>query len=495
MSIRVHVCMSTMQISNKTPRQQIVFNPESRTYTLLSREGRVGLQGVDRKEMESTDLKRVAAKFRRMFREKTALTWNRRYEFPSSLNWKFAFVELDYRRTAGRSIQFPKYPATNAKVMEEVGDLMEAILYGGRMWKRNDNEDSDTSKSWSPFSAPYEHLGPWTIFSAFKTLERIWKLLESGRHIHWKAVLRASSRYRSQIPFCAENDRVPVISSYHALFLELKFIYSLWPRQEIAKMMTEIHRRGSLQFNEYKALAQPLYQAYSSLRHGFRRLTDATTHEFRELKSYLERSCHYLHYLTVELNEIYRVFVKTSQPNPYRDWIEAKQGYDVCGEERLLLWHGTPLDSLLGILDLGLLIRRKGATWTGTMFGNGIYFADASSKSAGFCNHRSWNGEAVLLLCEADVGMHRIRSKVSMYDGHIDIEKSGGQRRCIQGLGKVGPVKWKDVGWDMEGLPYTKAGSVLMVCKLKPHFPFSFLSLSLPLFPFARSALNLRDYH
>jgi hypothetical protein len=96
------------------------------------------------------------------------------------------------------------------------------------------------------------------------------------------------------------------------------------------------------------------------------------TLEFRGLKSYLEKSCQPAHDLRLELREIYRVFVKANLPNPYRDWIEAKEVHEICNEDRLLLWHGTPLDSLLGVLDLGLQIRRRGASWTGTMFGNGI---------------------------------------------------------------------------------------------------------------------------
>lgn len=424
--------------------------------------------------MESPDLKSVAAKFRKIFRDKTALVWSRRYETPLALDGNFMFVELDYRGTITRPKELPNYAVVDAKVKEEVRDLMEDMLYGGPVRKRNSSENPGTSRSWSAFSAPYEQLSPWTIFSAFKTLGRIWKHLESGRPIHWKAILRASSRYRSQIPFCAEHDRPPVISSYHAIFLELKFLHSLWPRREIASMLTEIHRRGSLQFNAYKILAQPLYQAYSSLRHGFRRLADTSTLEFRELKNYLEISCHRTHYLTLELQEIYRVFVKASLPNPYRDWIEAKQSRDICGEERLLLWHGTPLDSLLGILDLGLQIRRRGASWTGTMFGNGIYLADVSSKSAGYCKHRLWDGEAVLLLCEADIGKTRIRSQKSIDNGHVVIERSGGQHRCIEGLGRFGPVEWKEVGWEMGGLPCTGRGMVLMVCRLGPFL----LSLS-----------------
>ncbi len=408
--------------------------------------------------MESTDLKPIAARFRRIFRAKTGLAWNRRYEPPA---WDFVFVELDYLETVTPPRELPDYAMVDAKVNEEVRDLMEVVLYGGRVPKRSGSESPGASKSWSAFSAPYEQLGPWAIFSAFKTLERIWKYLESGRFIHWKAILKASSRYRSQIPFYTEHAHLPVISSYHAIFLELKFLHSLLPLRQIASMLAEIHRRASLQSHAYKALAQPLYQAYSSLRHGFRRLTDSS--EFRELKSYLENSCHSTHRLTLELQDIYRVFIKANLPNPYRDWIEAKQGLDTCGEKRLLLWHGTPLDSVLGILDLGLQIRRRGASWTGTMFGNGIYLADTSSKSAGYCRYGQWDGEAVLLLCEADVGAQRLRSKDSISNGHDIIKNSAGQYRCIEGLGKVGPARWREVGWEMGGLPYTGEGTVLMV--------------------------------
>ncbi|KAI3337577.1 PARP-domain-containing protein [Xylariaceae sp. AK1471] len=463
-------------------RHQVVINPLANTYTLFIREGRVGLQGTGRQAMESSDWKLVTTRFRKIFRDMTGLSWNQRYESPSVREGGFMFVELDYRGTVARPKEFPNYSVMDAKVGEEVRDLMEVILYGGSVRKRNGGEDLDAPGSWSEFSAPYEQLSLWTIFSAFKTLERIWKYLESGCVIHWKTILRVSSQYRSYIPTCA-HDRAPVLSSYHAIFLELKFLHSLWPRQEIASTLTEIHRRGSLQLNAYKSLAQPLYQGYSSLRHGFRRLTDPSTAEFRELKDYLEYSCHSTHRLNLELQDIYRVFLKANLPNPYRDWVEAKQGHDTCGEKRLLLWHGTPLDSLLGILDLGLQIRRRGANWTGAMFGNGIYLADASSKSAGFSRHHLWDGEAVLLLCEADVGAERIRSQGCMNNGHDVIEKSGGRHRCIEGLGRVGPAGWKKVEWEMGGPPCTREGMVFM-----PDTAFPYI------YTFSGGSLGFNEY-
>ncbi|KAF7503336.1 hypothetical protein GJ744_003979 [Endocarpon pusillum] len=92
------------------------------------------------------------------------------------------------------------------KVNEEVRNLMEDMLYNGLVRQYNGSKNLGTSGFWSAFSAPYEQLSPWTIFSAFKTLERIWKHLEPGPLTHWKLVLRESSRYRSQILFCTEHD-------------------------------------------------------------------------------------------------------------------------------------------------------------------------------------------------------------------------------------------------------------------------------------------------
>ncbi|GAB1320944.1 Poly [ADP-ribose] polymerase [Madurella fahalii] len=460
-------------------RQQVLFHSGSGTYTFLTREGRIG-QPTKIRKSQSRNVQSLTARFRSAFRTKTGISWNRRYDDSTRLGDSlFNFVELEYRcSSAWRLGELPNYETVDGNIHEGLRELMEIMLYGGPARRDTKREYQGSENARLAFSAPYEHLSPWAIFLGFKTLQLILRYLDSGRPIRWKAILQASSMYRSQIPFCAGHDRAPVISSYHAIFLELRFLYSLWPRRELASMLADIHLRGSLQLSAYKMLAQPLYRAYSSLQHGFCRLTDPSTLEFQELKNYLERSCHRIHRLTIELQDIYSVFVKAGLPNPYRDWIEAKQGRDVSGEQKLLLWHGTPPDSLLGILDLGLQIRRRGATWTGTMFGNGIYLADASSKSATFCKHQRWDGDSVLLLCEADVGRQRIRRVQSMENGHDVIGAPGSQYRCIEGLGKIRPGGWKYVGWEMVGAPST--GVIQMPDTSVPYnsFPIGILGFN-----------------
>ena len=409
------------------------------------------------------------------------MSWHQRYERRSELGQRYQFVELDYRdRRTTASLpaegSHRHYDTVDSRLPESVRGLLQVMLYYGNgpgqqgPSKEQEPETVAATSTRSAFTAPYEHLSPWTCFLGFKALQRIYQYLESSGPVRWKALVSASSRYRSHIPLYTNNSHTPVLSGYHALFLELKFLYHFWPRAEVAIMLAEVHTHASFQLSQYGTLSQPMYRAYSSLRHGFRRLEpNHPAAEFRELKNYMEKSCHSLHGLRLELQEIYSVFIKSDLPNPYRDWINISTqlaSLDASvDEKRLLLWHGTPLDSLLGILDMGLQIRRKGASWTGTMFGNGIYFADASSKSATFCKHRSWSGEAVLLLCEVDVGQQRIRSQGAMQRGHEVIGASSGQYRCIEGLGKIGPAKWKDVSWEMTGEPSSSTGVVRMVCR------------------------------
>jgi poly [ADP-ribose] polymerase len=72
--------------------------------------------------------------------------------------------------------------------------------------------------------------------------------------------------------------------------------------------------------------------------------------------------------------------------------------------DRRLLWHGSRCTNFGGILSQGLRIAPPEAPVSGYMFGKGIYLADMSSKSAGYCFSHISNGHALLLLCEAELG-------------------------------------------------------------------------------------------
>eukprot|EP00347_Sterkiella_histriomuscorum_P010982 403374198 len=74
-----------------------------------------------------------------------------------------------------------------------------------------------------------------------------------------------------------------------------------------------------------------------------------------------------------------------------------------------LLWHGTKNQNLIGILQKGMRLKPVGVRETGSIFGDGIYFADQAKKAI---DYSSYGEEAVegetkkfyLLLCEVALG-------------------------------------------------------------------------------------------
>ncbi|KAJ5602726.1 hypothetical protein N7537_005682 [Penicillium hordei] len=108
--------------------------------------------------------------------------------------------------------------------------------------------------------------------------------------------------------------------------------------------------------------------------------------------------------------------------------------------DRRLLWHGSTSSNFAGILSQGL--RGDGIVSTdGKHFVPGVFFADISTKSAGYCRQK---GEALMLLCEVELGK---ASAVS--DHHV---------------GRTVHQKWRNAGYihpDFKGIrvPDVRAGT------------------------------------
>lgn len=53
-------------------------------------------------------------------------------------------------------------------------------------------------------------------------------------------------------------------------------------------------------------------------------------------------------------------------------------------KKKRLYWHGSRNENWFNIIQTGLMIRPSGAVYTGSMFGDGVYFANKSQKSLGY---------------------------------------------------------------------------------------------------------------
>lgn len=57
-------------------------------------------------------------------------------------------------------------------------------------------------------------------------------------------------------------------------------------------------------------------------------------------------------------------------------------------KKKRLYWHGSRNENWFNLLQTGLLIRPAGAVHTGSMFGDGLYFADKAQKALGYSSLR-----------------------------------------------------------------------------------------------------------
>lgn len=78
--------------------------------------------------------------------------------------------------------------------------------------------------------------------------------------------------------------------------------------------------------------------------------------------------------------------------------------------QELLLWHGSRNQNWFNILQTGLLIRPSGAVYSGSMFGDGCYFANKARKSIGYTSLQGsyWAGgsdnKSLLAIFKVNVG-------------------------------------------------------------------------------------------
>lgn len=111
-----------------------------------------------------------------------------------------------------------------------------------------------------------------------------------------------------------------------------------------------------------------------------------------------------------------------------------------------LFWHGSRSENWWSILEKGLLIRPTGAAYTGSMFGDGIYFASEFDKSLGYTsiNSSRWAGgnqnNAFLALYRVHLGNQYVTQRA---ESHLTLKHL--QRGGFDSThGKKGPALMRD---------------------------------------------------
>ncbi|KAF6773541.1 hypothetical protein AHF37_07797 [Paragonimus kellicotti] len=428
--------------NNKYYVIQLLEDDTQPHYSVWFRWGRVGKTGQSKLETFFGNLDGAKNCFKK--NDKTGNEWDSRDEFVK-IDGKYDMVRLDYlaaneqnhkvvkkveQQTAIESVLHPAVQALirlicNLKCMEEtvtelkydarrapLGKLTKEQVKAGYMAL---NKVADCIKA---LTAPSDT--PSTGVKAEKKRGKSKRTLSNtSEQRKWEhALLMACNEFYTRIPHDF-GMRVPPL---------LRTIDEVKEKLELLQALDDIEFAIKVLKTDTTSTQNVLDQRYKQLECDLKPL-ESTTSMFSILRDYLLTNHGPTHsWYTIELLDIFECH-KPSEVSQFKDY-----------GNRMLLWHGSRLSNWVGILGRGLKIAPPEAPVTGYMFGKGIYFADASSKSANYAYPTQKNNIGLLALCEVSLGTPH-----ELYEACSEAEKLPSGKHCVKGVGRLTPEKvtWK----------------------------------------------------
>jgi len=111
---------------------------------------------------------------------------------------------------------------------------------------------------------------------------------------------------------------------------------------------------------------------------------------------------------------VLRVFAVTNRATQKEFDVQVRNAKD---KKTDMMWHGSRRANWYFIIQQGLRIRPSGAVYSGSMFGDGIYFASECDKSMGYTDSGRWAGGR-------STGSNRVY--MALYEVHL------GKQYCIK---------------------------------------------------------------
>ncbi|CAH0040663.1 unnamed protein product [Clonostachys solani] len=413
--------------------------------------GRVGETGQSATLPEGT-LENAIKGFEKKFKDKSGLPWEKRGEDPKP--GKYAFVERSYDADSDDDDDDDADKDDSKKVKKEEEDApLECTLEKpiqdlvSLIFNQTYFAAAMSSLNYDANKLPLGKLSKATIMRGFQQLKDLAALIDDPSRPGNKEQL--SNTFYSLIPHAFGRNRPPIISDNTLLKKEIELLESLSDMKDAAEIM-KIDRKTM-------DTVHPLDRQFQGLSLSEMTTLDHSSVEFNSLKEYLCGSRGATHSYDYKVDQIWRI-----ERQGEKDRFDQSE-YAKMDSDRRLLWHGSRCTNFGGILSQGLRIAPPEAPVSGYMFGKGIYLADMSSKSAGYCASYISNGHILLLLCEAELGNPMQTLTQASYQAGETAKQNG--MVSTWGQGNTGPSKWVDAGTVHESLkgikmpdPDVKAG-------------------------------------
>ncbi|KAL4980733.1 poly polymerase catalytic domain-containing protein [Aspergillus desertorum] len=436
--------------NNKFYRIQLLNSKDGSKYQTWTRWGRVGEHGQSAHLGDGT-LDNAKKHFEKKFKDKSGLAWKDRLNPPK--NNKYTFIERNYEESddddenADNKLVMQPSNIPASKLPAPVQNVIRFIFNQKYFLTTMAQMSYDANK------LPLGKLSKRTLMAGYESLKELAELADtpslavSKYGMQFRAAMeQLSNRYFTTIPHVFGRNRPPVLDNLTYIKREIELLEALTDME-----ITNSILKDASKFKD----VNPVDSQYAGL--GMQEMTplDHASNEFIELEKYLSGTRGATHDVRYRVIDIFRI-----ERQGEHDRFKSSPYAGIENSSRRLLWHGSRSTNYGGILSQGLRIAPPEAPASGYMFGKGVYFADMSSKSAGYCWSHNSDQKALLLLGDVELGDPIYELYESDHDAGENAKKEG--KISTLGKGRTIPAGWKDAGCihpDLKGIQVPDADS------------------------------------
>lgn len=348
------------------------------TYNIYIRYGRIGERGTIINETYN-DKNEAISFFFKQFKAKTGNTFRTPF---IKKNDKYFLAILE---------EIPKINDIKKEIDENIKDLDDDLNYRLKYFLRlvsNEKMLIDTmiKLNIDLKKMPLGKISNIQLENANNILKQIKNILISLQNDNMNDIINdkindLSSEYYTLVPYRCGRNPPPLIDNIEKVDKNMLFLEEL----------KNIHITYTIITNN-KTTINKLTNIYNQLDSTLIPL-DKSSIIFNELEKYIANTHGSTHKCKLIIEDIYEM-------NKKSDVIYDE--YTKNMKNKMLLFHGSPIANWCSIIKNGLLLdpSKLGVKITGKMFGYGIYWANAISKSFNYCGSENTNNTAILAIGE-----------------------------------------------------------------------------------------------
>lgn len=358
--------------SNKYYIMQLLKHDIMDSYFIISRSGRVGYE--NKKEIKCFLKENKAIEdFNNEFYDRTGYLWKDRLDMIKKKG-KYDYVEMKINDECDKIMKF-KSSESNVCDLDVHVEKLVKMIFDIEMF-----HDTMEKLSIDVTSAPLGKISSKQINKAYGILSQIQELIKNNVEMTDKQYVTLSSEFYTFIPTSHGNQKLPIIVTEP----------QIKEKMELLKVLSEMEIVNNILSQMSPGLPQTMQQ-YKSLKSEIKVVTDREWIDIIQL--YVKQTKGRTHNYDLSIRQIFEVNRENEKHTH-----EKNKNIGNCQ----LLWHGSRISNIASIISQGLRIAPPEAPSTGYMFGKGVYFANAVTKSAQYMHAE--NGTGIILLCEVFLG-------------------------------------------------------------------------------------------